>query len=43
MRRLVKEPAEQAATAFVFLFRSVTLSFLVLPHLTVLFQLIVVE
>ena len=43
MRRLSKEPAEQSAAALVLLFRSVTLSFLVLPLLTVLLQLIIVE
>ena len=43
IRRLAKEPAERAAAAFVLLFRSVTLSFLVPPFLTVLFQIIVVE
>ena len=43
MRRLFKEPAEQSAAALVLLFRSVTLSFLVLPLHTILFQLIVIE
>ena len=43
MRRLSKEPAEQSAAAFVFLFRRVTLSFLVLSLLTIPLQLIVIE
>ena len=43
MRQLPKEPAKQSATALVFLFRRITLSFLVLSHLTVLLQLIVIE
>ena len=43
MQRLPKEPAEQTPAALVLFFRSVTLSFLVLPLLTVLFQLVVIE
>ena len=43
MRRLAKEPAEQSSAALVLLFRSVTLTFPVLPHFTVLPQLIIVE